>query len=36
MKRLGTSCRSKSRGFYAVIALNKPSVPMIFITRFKL
>ncbi|SFQ30125.1 hypothetical protein SAMN05216177_110177 [Ectopseudomonas toyotomiensis] len=36
MKRFGTSWSSKSWGFYAVIAFNRPSVPMIFITRFKL
>jgi hypothetical protein len=36
MKRFGTSWSSKSCGFYAAIAFSKPSVPMIFITRFKL
>lgn len=33
---LWRSCSSQSRGFYAAIAFNKPSVPMIFITRFRL
>ena len=36
IKHCGTSWDSKNRGFYAVIAFNRPSVPMIFITRFKL
>lgn len=36
IKHCGTSWDSKNRGFYAVIAFNKPSVPMIFITRFRL
>lgn len=36
MKRFSATWSSKSRGFYAAIAFNKPSAPMILMTRFML